>query len=161
MKGYRWVLKPCSRSRHNPIRKKMGVKLVNNIPRIRQELKVQVAKGINSAAQYAVGEARDLTPVDTGFLKAHIGQTVTATPDSLHAEIRSLARYSGHVNYGTHKQSPQPFWTVALLMMRQKFHYLLKSGFVSIGRVGSAGGNVIRAAEQEFHGPFGRKGAGF
>jgi hypothetical protein len=139
----------------------MGVKLVDNTAKIQAAIKVQIAQGINNAAQFWVTEAKDLAPVDTGFLKEHIGQTVSAVPNNLHAELRSLAPYSGLVNYGTSNQSPQPFWTIAGLMTRQKFNWLLKSGFVSIGRVGSAGANIIRAALEEFHGPMGRKGGGF
>lgn len=139
----------------------MGVKLVNNTERIKSEIKVQLARGINNAAQFWVGEAKDLAPVDTGFMKEHIGQTVSAVPNALHAEIRSLAPYSGPVNYGTSTQAAQPFWTVAALLTLQKFDWLLKSGFVSFSKAGSAGRNVIRAALEEFHGPMGRKGQGF
>lgn len=140
----------------------MGVNLVNNFPKVQAAIKEQVARGINNAAQFWVSEAIDLAPEDTGFLKAHIGQTVSAAPNNLHAEIRSLAPYSSVVNFGSARgQAPQPFWTVAGLLTRQKFDYLLKSGFVQIGRLGSAGPNVIRAALEEFHGPMGRKGGGF
>lgn len=139
----------------------MGVTLVNNIPKIKQEIHVQLAQGINNACQFWADEAQDLAPVDTGFMKEHIGQTVTATPDSLHGEIRSLAPYSDLVNRGTSRQAPQPFWTVAGLLTRQKFDWLMKSGFIGISRVGSAGRNIIRAALMDFHGPMGRKGQGF
>lgn len=139
----------------------MGVRLVDNTVKVKAAIKVQIAKGINNACQFWVGEAIDLAPEDTGFLKAHIGQTVAASPNSLRGEIRSLAPYSGPVNSGTSRQAAQPFWTVAGLLTRQKFEWLLKSGFVSIGRVGSAGANIIRAALEDFHGPMGRKGGGF
>ena len=139
----------------------MGVKLVNNTEKIRKEIHVKLAQGINNACQFWVSEAQDLAPVDTGFLKEHIGQTVPAMPDSLHGEIRSLAPYSGPVNYGTSRQSAQPFWTVAGLLTRQKFDSLMKSGFIGISKIGSAGRGVIRAALMDFHGPMGRKGRGF
>lgn len=139
----------------------MGVKLIDNHQKIKREIHVQLAQGINNACQFAVSETIDLAPEDTGFLKAHIGQTVTATPDSLLGEIRSLAPYSGYVNYGTFRQHPQPFWTVALLLTRQKFDRLMKSGFIGIKRLGSAGGGIIRQALMDFHGPMGRKGQGF
>lgn len=139
----------------------MGIKLVNNIPKIRQAIHVQLAHGINNACQYWASEAIDLAPEDTGFLKAHIGQTVTATAQSLHGEVRSLAPYSGLVNLGTSKQAAQPFWTVAGLLTRQKFHWLMKSGFIQISRMGSAGAGIIKQALMDFHGPMGRKGQGF
>lgn len=130
----------------------MGVKLVNNIPRIQREIKVQIAKGINNACQYWAGEAIDLAPELTGELKAGIGQTVTATPASLAGEVRSLANHSSVVNFGSSRQAPQPFWTVAGLLTRQKFDWLLKSGFVGISKIGSAGAGVVRAFQQEFRG---------
>lgn len=139
----------------------MGVKLVNNTQKIKREIHVQLAQGVNNAIQFWVDEAIDLAPEDTGFLKAHIGQTVTATPDSLHGEIRSLAPYSGYVNYGTSRQSPQPFFTVSGLLTRQNFNWLMKSGFIGIRKLGSAGGGIIRQALMDFHGPMGRKGQGF
>lgn len=139
----------------------MGVVLKDNTEKIKQAIHVQLAQGINNACQYWVGEAIDLAPEDTGFLKAHIGQTVSATPESLHGEVRSLAPYSGPVNSGTTRQAPQPFWTVAGLLTRQNFSKLLRSGFISIGKLGSAGGGIIRQALMDFHGPMGRKGGGF
>lgn len=139
----------------------MGVVLKDNTARVQAAIKVQLAQGINNAAQFWVSEAQDLAPIDTGFLKSQIGQTVSAVPNSLSAEIRSLAPYSGIVDMGSSRQAPQPFWTVAGLLTRQKFDYLLKSGFIGISRLGSAGRGVISAALQEFHGPMGRKGQGF
>lgn len=140
---------------------KMGVRLVDNTQKVVHALREQVANGINNACQYWTDEAKDLAPVDTGFLKEHIGQAKAANANDLSGEIRSLAPYSGHVNYGTSRQSAQPFWTVAGLLTRQKFEYLLKSGFVKISRGASAGAGVIKSALMDYHGPTGRKGQGF
>lgn len=139
----------------------MSVRLVDNTERIKQALREQVAQGINNACQFWVDEAKDLAPVDTGFLVEHIGQTKAANANDLSGEIRSLAPYSSAVNFGTARQPAQPFWTVAGLLTRQKFEWLLKSGFVKIGRVVSAGAGVIKSALMDFHGPMGRKGQGF
>ena len=139
----------------------MGVKLVDNTAKVKQAIREQLAQGINNACQFWSDNAQDLAPVDTGFLKSAIGQSVTATPNSLLGEVRSLAPYSGYVNYGTVKQAPQPFWTVAGLLTRQNFDKLFKSGFISINKIGSAGRGVIKAALTEFHGVTGRKGRGF
>lgn len=138
----------------------MSVILTDNTEKIKVALREQVANGINAACQMWTDEAKDLAPVDTGFLKEHIGQTKAANANDLSGEVRSLARYSGHVNYGTSRQAAQPFWTVAALLVRQKFEWLLKSGFVGIRRGSSAGPGVIRAAEMDYHGPLGRKGKG-
>lgn len=139
----------------------MSVRLVDNTQRVRAALREQIAAGINAACQMWTDEAQDLAPVDTSFMRDHIGQTKAANANDLSAEIRSLAPYSGYVNYGTSKQAAQPFWTVAALLVRQKFEYLLKSGYVTIQRGKSAGPGVIKAALMDFHGPMGRKGKGF
>lgn len=139
----------------------MGVRLIDNTEKIKTALREQVAQGINNACQYWVDEAKDLSPVDTGFLKEHIGQTKAANANDLSGEIRSLANYSSVINFGSSRQAAQPFWTVAGLLTRQKFAYLLKSGFVSISRGASAGAGVIKSALMDYHGPMGRKGGGF
>lgn len=139
----------------------MGVKLVDNTVKIRTALREQVAAGINAACEMWVDEAKSLAPIDTGFMEAHIGQTRAANAESLTGEVRSLAPYSGHVNYGTSKQPAQPFWTVAALHTRKEFARLLKSGFVQIRRGTSAGAGVIKSALMDYHGPTGRKGGGF
>jgi hypothetical protein len=138
----------------------VSVTLVDRTAEIKQALREQVAKGINNACQMWTDEAIDLAPEDTGFLKEHIGQTKAANAHDLSGEVRSLAPYSGHVNYGTSRQAAQPFWTVAALLTRQKFEWLLKSGFVQIRRGTSAGPGIIRAALMDYHGPLGRKGKG-
>lgn len=139
----------------------MGVKLVNNIPKIQAAILVQIAGGINNALSMGVNEAYDMAPEDTGFLKSGIGITKAATPNDLSGEARSIAAYSGFVNFGTSKQAPQPYWTVAWLLVRQKFNWLMKSGFVSMSRGTSAGPGVQTAAQLDFFGPMGRKGGGF
>jgi hypothetical protein len=139
----------------------MGVRLVDNTAKIKVELQWRCANGCNNAAFFWAEESRDMAPEDTGFLKSGIGVTELATANKLSATIRSIAPYSGHVNFGTSKQAAQPFWTVGGLLTREKFGYLFKSGFISISRGSSAGGGVIRQALMDFHGPTGRKGGGF
>lgn len=139
----------------------MGVKLIDRTDQIKVALRQACANGINMALFFWADNARDLSPVDTGFLKEHIGVTVTATGDRLSGEVRSLAPYSGPVNYATSRQAAQPFWTVAGLLTRQQFPDLFKSGFISIQRGSSAGAGVIKSALMDYHGPMGRKGGGF
>jgi len=130
----------------------MGVQLVNNIPKVVPELKRQVAERLNAAAQFWVGQAKQNAPVDTGFLKAHVGQSIAAVPERLEAEVRSLARYSAPTDTGIRGTL---WWTKSYLRTRELFPQFL------YGKAGSAGANVIRAAEEDFHGPMGRKGGGF
>lgn len=138
----------------------MSVRLVDNTEKIKQALREQIAQGINAACQMWTDEAKDLAPRDTGFLAEHVGQTKAANANDLSGEVRSLAAYSGFVNYGTSRQPAQPFWTVAGLLVRQRLPGLFKSSFIQIRRGASAGAGVIRAALMDYHGPLGRKGKG-
>ena len=131
----------------------MGVQLVNRIPVVIPLLKEQVAIRINNAAQFWVNEAQNNANIDTGFMKAHIGQTTTAVPNSLSAEIRSLAPYSMFQDTG--RNGGNLFWTRAYIATREKFRQFIYQG---LAFTGSAGSGVIRAASQEFHGPLGRGG---
>lgn len=130
----------------------MGVNLVDRTPQVLAALKEQLANGLNSAATFFVTEAKQNSNVDTGFMKEHIGITVSAVANNLSAEVRSLAPYSGPQDTGIRGNL---FWTRAWLATREKF----KQFMMSKGE--SAGANVIRAALEEFHGPMGRKGRGF
>lgn len=130
----------------------MGIRLVDNTVQVKAALREQIANGLNAAATFFVTEAKNAAPVDTGFLKAHLGVTVAAVPSSLSAEVRSLARYSAPTDTGIRGTL---WWTKSWLATREKFkQFLMTKGT-------SAGAGVIRAAEEEFHGPMGRKGRGF
>lgn len=124
--------------------KAIGVQLVNNREKVVAELKRQVAQRVNAAAQFMVGEAQRNANVDTGFMKAHIGQTITATPDRLEAEVRSLAPYSLYQDIGLHGNM---FFSRAYLRTREMFPKLMMGN-----DVGTAGAGVIHAALEEYHG---------
>lgn len=130
----------------------MGVTLVDNRVKVVAELKRQVAGRLNTAAQFFVGEAQRNANIDTGFMKEHIGMTLAATAERLEAEVRSLAPYSGPQDTGLRGNL---FWTRAYIRTREMFKQFL------YGTAGSAGSGVIRAAQEDFHGPMGRKGGGF
>ena len=57
-----------------------------------------------------VRTAKDLAPVDTGFMRENIKKVGTIiAEDIVRGEILSAAHYSSYVEYGTEKQNPQPF----------------------------------------------------
>lgn len=132
----------------------MGVKLIDNTEKIKAALRGQIAIGLNSAAQFFTSEAKAGAAVDTGFMKEHIGVTGQATAQRLETEVRSLARYSGPQDTGVRGNL---FFTRAYYATREKFAQFLYGKI----QVGTVGGNIIRAAEEEFHGSMGRKGQGF
>lgn len=51
--------------------------------------------------------AKKYAPVDTWFMHDNI----FTFHSKLHAEVQSTATYSGYVNYGTRRQSAQPFFS--------------------------------------------------
>jgi len=129
----------------------MGVVLVDRKDKIIAELKLQLAMGLNAAAIEWVSGAKAKANVDTGFMKEHIGITKSASSADLSAEIRSLAPYSGPQDTGIHGNL---FWTSTYLEIRERFSQFL------YGKAGSAGPGVIRAAQQDFHGPLGSSKGG-
>lgn len=139
----------------------MGYTLVDNTEKIKRQLRQGCANGCNNAVAFWADEARDLAPVDTGFLKSGIGVSEVATENKLSATVRSIANYSSVVNFGGAHQAAQPYFTVAGLKTRQEFNWLMKSGFISISRGQSAGPGAIRAAMMDYFGPLGRKGQGW
>lgn len=128
----------------------MGVKLVDNTEKVKTALRERIAVGLNNAASAWVQAAEQGANVDTGFMKAHIGQTVAATGRSLFAVVRSLAPYSMYQDTGIHGNL---FWTRAYLIVRDKFKQFIYEG---TGPTGQAGAGVIKAALEEYHGPLGR-----
>jgi len=76
-----------------------------------EKLRGVVAFQLNSAANSVEVIARELAPVDTGFMRDHITQTETASDESLRAVTESQADYSVYVEYGTVNAPSQPFMT--------------------------------------------------
>lgn len=118
--------------------------MIDNKEKVVAALKQQVANGLNNAASFWVERAQQDAPVLTMFLRSHIGQTLGAVPNRLEAEVRSLAPYSGYVNYGTSRQTAQPYWTNAFIATREKFPQFI------YGASGSAGAGVIKAALMDY-----------
>ena len=93
----------------------MSVELKNmeSPERAAQKLRGVAVFQLNSAAASVETIASALAPVDTGFMRAHIKQTETATDNSLRAVTESQADYSQFVEYGTVNSEAQPFMTPA------------------------------------------------
>lgn len=80
---------------------------------IRSQLLDRVATELNNAASSMADIARQLAPVDTGYMHDHISQKKEATSTSLEATVESEADYSLYVEFGTVKMDAQPFFTPA------------------------------------------------
>lgn len=68
---------------------------------------------LNSAGASMETLARELAPVDTGFMRDNIRQIEEASQDNLKVTVESGAEYSMFVEYGTVNMDAQPFFTPA------------------------------------------------
>jgi HK97 gp10 family phage protein len=79
-----------------------------------------IADVLNEGANSCVSLAKQLAPVDTGFMRNHIAQTEDATPEHLRVTMESQADYSAFVEYGTVHMEAQPFFTPAFEAARRQ-----------------------------------------
>lgn len=75
--------------------------LINELERYEDGVARAGARAINKFGQRVVRSAKKRAPVDTGYLRAQIEQTRTATPQNLETEVTSRAQYSAFVGLGT------------------------------------------------------------
>lgn len=75
----------------------------------------EAAKRLDPAGKAVVARAQQLCPVDTGKLRASIGYTFSAS--TLTLTIHADMPYSSFVEFGTSRQSAQPFMRPALAEM--------------------------------------------
>ena len=80
---------------------------------LKESVRKAIAEELNSGAASVVAIAKELAPVDTGYMRDHIEQTDRANPNQLRAVIESQADYSAFVEYGTVHMDAQPFFTPA------------------------------------------------
>lgn len=80
----------------------------NTYPRIAARLAPAVADGINEMVTEFLAVADPITPVETGYMRAH--KTIAAaSPGHLEATVTYNAEYSAYVHEGTIHQAPQPW----------------------------------------------------
>ena len=91
-----------------------------NIMGLSRRVRGNIADVLNSGAESCVSLAKELAPVDTGFMKENIAQTEEATPDHLKVTMESSADYSAFVEYGTVNMEAQPFMTPAFESARKQ-----------------------------------------
>lgn len=91
----------------------MSVALTLKTEEAKEKLLATAVKELNSAASAMADLARQLAPVDTGFMHDHIFQTKVAQGHDLESSVESQAPYSLYVEFGTVKMDAQPFFTPA------------------------------------------------
>lgn len=93
--------------------------LQSRIGAIRAGLRAATGRGVQRAAEHVADLARQLTPVDTGALRASI--RVEAGPSETSRAVvagGSGVDYAVFVEYGTSRMAAQPFMTPAAKAIR-------------------------------------------
>jgi HK97 gp10 family phage protein len=81
----------------------------------------QEVKDLIAETAYKIeADAKQLAPVDTGYLRNSI--TTTIEGDGLTASVGTSTEYALHVEFGTSKQPPKPYLTPAYVKHKQKFN---------------------------------------
>lgn len=81
------------------------------------QIRRQEQEARERAARVGASVARQLAPEDTGLLKSLIAVLFGAYGG---VRLISGAPYSGHVNFGTVFQAPNPFFTKAIEAMKKQ-----------------------------------------
>lgn len=103
----------------------MGV-TVKGIARLEAKLgkldpltKAAVVRGVQKAALKVEGDAKMITPVDTGALRDSISTTGKSTPSGAEASVGTTVEYAPHIEFGTSKSKAQPYLHPALQRNKQ------------------------------------------
>ncbi len=90
----------------------LGVQL-GTVPKVAGQLAKVV---VNKTAKDIESTAKQLAPVDTGFLRSGIktSDLRNVTQDSPTAEVQATASYSPYLEFGTSRMAPQPFMRPAV-----------------------------------------------
>lgn len=91
-----------------------------NFAALSKNMRENISGVLNEGAESAVSLAKQLSPVDTGFMRDNISQTEQASPANLKAVMESEADYSAFVEYGTVNMEAQPFFTPAFESARRQ-----------------------------------------
>lgn len=91
----------------------------NDLPRLRANLRTALETTITNAAERIADRARELVPVDTGFLQSSIVPVVVTSGFARGSSARFIAgvsaraHYWAHVEYGTIHMAARPYLTPA------------------------------------------------
>lgn len=94
------------------------VKLESRIPRISKGIETLAGQVVRKTAFDLEARAKQIVPVDTGFLKGSITTTQTGP---LSATVGTPAEYAAYVELGTTTQTPQPYLGPAAEAVRPGF----------------------------------------
>ena len=96
-------------------RRTVAIKGLEEAKRLLQEFRADVptnaVTALEQIGERVVDEMQFNCPVDTGLLQSEIQITESGQD---HVTIESPTAYAGFVNFGTTRQSPQPYFTDAI-----------------------------------------------
>ena len=88
-------------------------RIINEAPRACEDI-------VSNLGAVALTEARNKVPVDTGALKGSLTLEVERNGDQSSATVGSNLEYAPSVEYGTSRQSPQPYLKPAKEVAKSK-----------------------------------------
>lgn len=93
-----------------------------------------ISSGVIKAATKVEGDAKLLSPVDTGALRSSINVSGMSIPDGAKAEIKTNMEYAPYVEFGTSRQQAQPYLQPALQKNKQAAKKIIMSEIVQAHR---------------------------
>ena len=107
------------------------MKWAENAP---NELSDEVKKVVTKTAYQIEATSKSLAPVSTGNLRRSITTNIKDDgEESIVAEVGTNVEYAIHVEYGTSKQSAQPFLNSAYLQHKDKFEKAMNDAVKGVG----------------------------
>lgn len=98
------------------------VKVTSRTKEVSKDIRAAVEKGLTAAALLVEGDAKLRAPVDTGNLRSSINHQV----DGDRATVGTNVEYAPHVEYGTSRQSAQPYLEPALRDNKDKISKIIR-----------------------------------
>lgn len=99
------------------------VEVIANLNMKGQQIPGEVNKAIRASIKIVEKSAKQKAPVDTGALKASINSRMIS---ELEGEIVDGVHYGIHLEYGTRKMRPRPFFRPALIENKNKINNLIQ-----------------------------------
>lgn len=105
--------------------------LFNHLPRIKAAMPGAIAQTVSEAAHKCETYAKDVTPVDTGALRASIQAKKLAETEW---EIAPNTEYAIYVEFGTRKMAAQPYMRPAAEKIRKEYPDLVVETVVNVAK---------------------------
>ena len=105
--------------------------LFNHIPRIQAQAPTAIKNTVRDAALKCETYAKDVTPVDTGALRA----SIQAEPENATTwEVAPHTEYAVYVEFGTRKMRAQPFMRPTAEKIRKEYPGMLVETIVKVAK---------------------------